>query len=281
MRIKITADSTCDLGEELCKRYDISIAPLSVLLEGKYYHDGVDIDPFDIFESVSKTNVLPKTSAVSVGEYKDFFGDLLKENDYIIHYNISSKASSSYENAKLAAKDFIGRVFPVDSLALSTGQGLLVLKAKDLVDEGKSVEEIISITEGLRPFVNTSFVPDSLDYLHKGGRCSLLSMMGAKLLKLHPLIEMDDGQMYAKRKLMGTMDACFKRYIQELSQQYTNYDNTRCFITHSHCADALVKSVKSQIERLFSFKEILITTAGSVITSHCGKNTLGLLFISK
>ena len=281
MKIKITADSTCDLSPELIERYNVAIAPLSVVMEGKVFHDGVDITPQDIFESVAKTKQLPKTSAVPPEEYVDFFKEQLKDNDVVIHYNISSKASSSHENAKKAAKEFKGKVIPVDSLALSTGQGLLVLKACDLIKEGKSPEEIVAITEGLRDKVNTSFVPDSLEYLHKGGRCSLTQMIGAKILKLHPLIEMKEGVMFAKRKLQGAMEICFRRYISELKEQYPYYDNTRCFITHSHCEESLVQKIKGLIENAFDFAEILITKAGSVITSHCGKGTLGLLFIAK
>ena len=281
MKIKITADSTCDLSEELISKYDLSIAPLTVVMDGRSYLDGVDITPFDIFDNVAKTKKLPKTSAVSPDEYREFFQNALKGNDVVIHYNISSKASSSYANAVEAAKDFGGKVFVVDSLALSTGQGLLALKACDLKNEGKTPEEIVEITEGLRDRVNTSFVPDSLEYLHKGGRCSLTQMIGAKILKLHPLIEMKDGQMFAKRKLQGSMENCFKRYIAELSAQYPDYDRTRCFITHSHCESSLVEKIKGLIKSTFDFAQILITTAGSVISSHCGRGTLGLLFISK
>ena len=280
MKIKITADSTCDLSSELIKEYDLAITPLTVIMDGKAYLDGVDIKPTDIFESVEKTKKLPKTSAVSPEEYRDFFARQLKDNDAVIHYDISSKASSSYFNACAAAEDFKGKVRVVDSLALSTGQGLLVLKACDLSAEGRSPEEIVAETERLREKVNTSFVPDSLEYLHKGGRCSLTQMIGAKLLKLHPLIEMKNGIMFAKRKLIGSMENCFKRYIAELKEQYPDYDKTRCFITHSYCEDALVEKIKDLIAKSFSFAKILVTKAGSVITSHCGKGTLGLLFIA-
>lgn len=282
MKIAISADSTCDLSPELVKKYDVRILPLAVIMEGKIYHDGIDIQPQDIFDTVARTGALPKTSASSPEEYHDYFLEQLKTADHLIHYNITSRASTTHENAKTAAqmKDLAGRVSVVDSLALSTGQGLLVLKACDLVAEGKTPQEIVEITESLRPKVNTSFVPDSLDYLHKGGRCSLASMIGAKILKLHPLIEIADGQMFAKRKLQGNMAACFKKYIAELAEQYPSYDKTRCFITHTHCDPELVAKVRAQMEELFDFDEVLETFAGSVVTTHCGKGTLGLLFIT-
>ncbi len=131
----------------------------------------------------------------------------------------------------------------------------------------------------MRAKVNTSFVPDALDYLHKGGRCSLAALMGAKVLKLHPMIDMKNGQLYAKKKYMGNLERSLKSYVNDLAETYKNYDKTRCFITHSNCEREVVEKVRAQVENLFSFDEILETTAGCVVTSHCGKNTLGVLFI--
>lgn len=281
MKIRITADSTCDLSAELVERYGVGILPLTVIMGGDVYRDGVDVNPNDIFEYVKKTGALPKTSAMTEEGYAEFFGNELKGYDALIHFNISSKASSSHENAVRASKAFGGKVTAVDSLALSTGQGLLVLKACDLAAEGKTPEEIVKITEGLREKVNTSFVPDALDYLHKGGRCSLASLMGAKVLKIHPMIDMKDGKLYAKKKYMGNLERSLKSYINDLVQNYPEYDRTRCFITHSNCEKEVVDKVREQVESLFNFNEILETRAGCTVTSHCGKNTLGVLFISK
>lgn len=282
MKIKITTDSTCDLGNELAEKYDIGILPLSVILDDtKIYRDGIDLMPQDIFDFVAQTGKLPKTCATTIEEYINFFEKNLEENDAVIHFNISSKASSTHANALSAAKTFKGKVYAVDSLALSTGQGLLILKACELVKEGKSPQEIVEIIESLRPKVNTSFVPDSLDYLHKGGRCSLASMMGAKVLKLHPMIEMRDGQLQPTKKYMGGMDRCLKNYVNDLAAEYPHYDKSRCFITHSSCEPEVVAKVREQVLEKFSFDEILETVAGSVITSHCGKGTLGVLFISE
>ncbi len=281
MKIRITADSTCDLGEELALKYGVKILPLTVTMGTNDFRDGVDVTPQDIFSFVAELGVLPKTSAPSAEEYAEFFGKCLETDDAVIHFNISSKASSSHENAVYAAKAFKGKVFVIDSLALSTGQGLLVLKACDLAAEGRNPKEITEIINGLRAKVNTSFVPDALDYLHKGGRCSLASLMGAKVLKLHPMIDMKDGQLYAKKKYMGNMERSLKTYVNDLAETYPHYDKTRCFITHSCCEPETVAKVRAQVEELFRFDEILETTAGCVVTSHCGKNTLGVLFISE
>lgn len=282
MKIKITADSTCDLGEELAKKYNVGIIPLHVILGDKSYSDGLDIVPSDIFGYVDKTGVLPKTSAPSVEEYVAFFEGQKEGYDAIIHFNISAKASVSHENAVHAAEQVQNcKVYAVDSMALSTGQGLLALKACDLAAAGMAAEDIVNTVNGLREKLNTSFVPDVLDYLHKGGRCSLASLIGAKVLKLHPLIAMKEGSMYPKKKYMGSLEVCLKKYIRDLQYEYPHYDKTRCFITHSGCEPALVDTVRSIVSEAFGFDEIIETTAGCVISSHCGKNTLGVLFITE
>lgn len=280
MKIQITADSTCDLGENVEKR-DVGIMPLSVILGSDSYRDGVNIMPADIFAYVEKTGELPKTAAPNVADYETFFARYVDEGKTVVHYNISQKSSSSYFNAAEAAKKFGDRVYVVDSKALSSGQGLMVMKAADLRDEGVGAREIFERTAALAPKINTSFVPDRLDYLYKGGRCSRMSMYGANLLKIHPLIEMKDGQLFAERKYRGSMEKCVSNYIDDLKEQYPAYDKTRAFVTHSNADEALVKFAKEKTAAEFDFKEIIETVAGSVITGHCGRNTLGVLFIAE
>ena len=280
MKIRITSDSTCDLGE-LVAKHDIGIVPLKVNLDTQTYYDGVDITPQDIFAFVAKTNILPKTSAPSMPDYQEFFEKTLQEYDYILHFNISSKSSVSHNVAKQAAEQFGDRVRVVDSMALSSGQGLLVMKAIDLRNEGKSIDEIEEIVNALRSKVNTSFIPDKLEYLYKGGRCSKMEMYGANLLRIHPLIAENDGALGVKKKYKGKMNICIRQYIEDLKTLYPNYDKTRCFVTHS-CADAeLVALAKEKVKECFHFDEVVETVAGSIVTSHCGRNTLGVLFITE
>ena len=275
--IRITSDSTCDLGEVAEKR-GITIVPLNVVLDATVCRDGVDITPQDIFNFVAETKILPKTSALAVEEYREFFASFPEDED-IIHFNISSKASVSHNNAKTAAETFGGRVRVIDSYALSSGQGLLVCKAADLRDEGKSADEIVAAIEALKTRVNTSFIPDRLDYLYKGGRCSKMEMYGANLLKIHPMIDMKDGALGVKKKFRGKMTVCIKSYIEDLHNTYHTYDKTRCFITHSSADEELVNVAKQKVAELFEFDEVIETVAGSVVTGHCGKGTLGVLFI--
>ena len=278
MKIRITSDSTCDLGEHVQKR-DIGIMPLQVNLGDKAYRDGVDIVPEDIFKFVAETNVLPKTAAPSIGEYEEFFKKELETADVVIHFNISSKSSGSHNFAKMAAEEFAGKVYVIDSKALSSGQGLLVLKACDLRDEGKSVEEIVDACMQLRDCVNTSFVPDSLEYLHKGGRVSGMVKTAAGVFKIHPLIYMDDGQLVPGKKYKGKMNILLKQYVDDLKEKYPSYDKTRCFVTHSTADKELVEEVKAKVKELFTFDEVLEAVAGSIVTSHCGQGTIGVIFI--
>ena len=278
MAIRITSDSTCDLGH-LVKERNIAVLPLKVNLDMKEYYDGVDITPEDIFAFVKETGILPKTSAPSIPDYEEFFEKQLKEYDEVIHFNISTKSSVSHNNAKAAAERFNGKVRVIDSKALSSGQGLLVMKAADLRDEGKSADEIEETILGLRERVNTSFVPDCLDYLHKGGRVSGMVKTVAGMFKIHPLIYMDNGQLVPGKKYRGKMTALIKQYVDDLKEQYPHYEKTRCFVTHSSADKELVDIVKEKVAKTFEFDEVIETVAGSIITSHCGKGTLGVLFI--
>ncbi len=280
-KIMITSDSTCDLGKELTEKRGVTILPLTVILGSESYKDGINIVPEDIFAYFDRTGELPKTAAPSVSDYENFFRRFVDDGYTIVHINISSKASGSYGFAAAAQKSFGDKVFVVDSGALSTGQGLLVMKACDMRDEGKSAKEIADTLNAIKNKVNTSFVPDTLLYLYKGGRCSTLSYYGSKVLSIHPFIDMKDGKLYPKKKYIGKMSRCLKNYVNDLADEYKKYDKTRCFITHSGSDPELVAAVREQVESLFTFDEILITVAGSIITSHCGKNTLGVLFITE
>lgn len=280
--IIITSDSTCDLSADLLAENEIAIMPLSVTLGTKTYKDGIDIMPSDIFHYVDETGELPKTAAPSVEEYERFFRTFTDEGKTVIHFNISSKASGSHGFALTAAQKIGGsHVYVVDSHALSTGQGLLVLKACDLRSEGKSAAQIYQTILSLRDKVNTSFIPDTLLYLYKGGRCSTLSYYGAKVLSIHPMIDMKEGQLYPKKKYIGKMTRCIRSYISDLAVAYPSYDRTRCFVTHSNADPELVELAKNMVRDLFRFQVVLETVAGSIITSHCGRNTLGVLFISE
>ncbi len=280
MSIRITSDSTCDLGHLVAER-NIGILPLQVNLDSTPYRDGIDITPQDIFKFVADTGTLPKTSAPSIGDYTEFFEEQLKLGGEVLHFNISAKSSGSHNMAVQAAAQFGGKVRVIDSMALSSGQGLLVIKAADLRDEGKSIDDIEETILALRNKVNTSFIPDSLDYLRKGGRVSGFVNLAAAMFKIHPLIMMQNGQLVPGKKYKGKMTMCVRQYVQDLKEMYPNYEKARCFVTHSCADEELVTLTKELVKENFDFEEIIETTAGSIVTSHCGRNTIGVLFITK
>ena len=276
----ITSDSTCDLSDALIKQHDIQLLPLGIFLGNNLYHDNVDIDAKRVIEYVDETGVLPKTSATSTQEYIDFFKEIGADGHPVLHFSISSGASSCYDHARLAAQE-LDNVYVVDSLQLSSGQGLLVLKAADFRASGMDVKECYEKILELAPKARTSFVLDRLDFLHKGGRCSLTKLIGARILKIHPHISMRDGSLKFKKSYQGNLLRGVGQYVADLAAEYTDYDKTRVFITHCFADEAIVERVKERVKELFDFDEIIETHAGTTITSHCGRNCIGVLFIAE
>lgn len=279
-KIIIASDSTTDLSPELIERYGIKILPLKLTLGEDVYSDGVDIDADKIYDFNKKTGLLPKTTASNIGEYTDFFTELTKDGDSVIMFSLSGEMSSTLNNARVAASDF-ENVFVVDTRNLSTGGGLLVLAACDMVKEGLSAEEIVKNCEKLAPNVDASFVLDNLEYIYKGGRCSAVSVLGANLLKLKPLIEVKNGVMGVGKKYRGKYGDVLKEYVNERIADIESIDKTRVFITHSGVDEEICRSIIDIVKEKNYFDEVLFTRAGCTISSHCGPNTLGILFVRK
>lgn len=278
--IVITSDSTSDLTPALRERYNIKTIPLGVNLGDKTYFDGVDITPDDIYEYHKKTGDLPKTTAANVGDCIDFFKSFADEGKTVIHFALSSEMSSTYNNACLAASEF-ENIYVIDSRNLSTGSGLLVVAAAEMVASGIEANEIVEKIGALIPCVDASFVIDSLEYLHKGGRCSAVAMLGANLLKLKPCIEVKNGKMDVGKKYRGKYSEVLKQYVAERLSDASNIDLDRVFVTHAGCDTDVVNEIVEQVKQAAPFKEVFLARAGCTISSHCGANTLGILFIRK
>ncbi len=281
MKVKIISDSTCDLSPELVQKYNIEITPLSVSLGGDYLKDGTEIKPDDIYAYVSKSGKLPKTSAVNTDEYRRVFKNWLDQGYAVVQICISSLFSACYANACQAAGN-LENVFVVDSMNLSTGQGLITLHAAEMANAGKSAEEIYESCKNMVPRVEASFVINTLEYLYKGGRCNALAMFGANLLHLKPCIEVKDGTMLPGEKFRGRIGKVMLDYVEDRLKNRKDIDTHRIFITHTDCDPADVQAVRSKIQELMpGFEEILETNAGSTVTTHCGAGTLGILFVRK
>lgn len=280
-KVKITADSTCDLSPELLQKYDVAICPLYIVKDGQSLRDGVDIQPQDIYDYVEQTGNVTKTAALPAADYVDFFRPFVEDGYEVVHINISSGFSSCHQNACLAAEE-LGNVYPVDSLNLSTGSGLSVIEAAVLAKEGKSGAEIRDyLNREVIPKVEASFVIDTLKYLHKGGRCSSVAALGANLLKLKPCIEVADGKMHVGKKYRGPLVKCIEQYVTDRLKDRTDINRSRIFITHTDCPQEIVDAAYRKVKENGDFAEILETTAGCTVSNHCGPGTLGVLFIRK
>lgn len=279
--IKILSDSTCDLSNELVERYNIGIIPLYVRLGDEEYLDGVNISPEQIYEWSDEHGETPKTAAASIEDISKYL-DPSGTDEYII-FTISSSMSASYNNVRLAAEELgmSDRVNVIDSANLSTGVGLLVVYATELAKEGKTAKEIVGEIEKTKDKVRASFVIDTLVYLYRGGRCSGLAAFFGTALKLHPRIAVADGAMHPEKKYRGSSRRYVLDYVRDMEADLKKARPERVFITHSGCDREVVESVREYLNGLGVFKEILETRAGSVVSSHCGPGTLGVLFIAQ
>ena len=283
-KVVITSDITCDLNWELEQRYGIKTMPLHIVIGGKSYEDWVNITPEELYEIFYKTKELPHTTAVSVGEYADFFKQFVDEGYDVVHLSLGSKLSVTHQSSVLAANDFDGHVFSIDSCNLSTGIGLLVIKAAELRDEGKSAKEIYDAVSAMTSKSHASFVLDRLDFMHAGGRCSTIAMLGANMLSLKPSIEVQNnngGAMVVGKKYRGKYDKVLLQYMNDTIAKYDNIDTDRVFVTHAGADQAYVDSVVKAVKAKKIVKEVCVTRASCTISSHCGPNTLGVLFMTK
>jgi DegV family protein with EDD domain len=280
-KILLASDSTTDLNEELIERYGVKVLPLTVMLGDKSYVDGVDITPDDIYAHYEKTGELPKTSAVNIVDFHEAYKRWTDEGYSVIVFTIGAGMSSTHNNARLAAEDF-DNVFVVDTNNLSTGGGLLLCAAGDMVAEGKlSACEIARRCCELAPCVDASFVIDSLEFLYKGGRCSSLEAFGANLLQLKPCIAVKDGKLGATKKYRGRFGDILPKYVSDRIGDASDIVTDRIFVTHAGCDMELVERCAEQVRTLVPTAEVHITRAGCTVSSHCGQNTLGVLFIRK
>lgn len=281
-QIKIIADSTCDLSEELLEKYNISILPLMLSLDDKNFKDGVEIKVEDIYQWSDQTGKTPKTAAPTIGDAQEFLTPYVKENMDIIFFGISEAMSGTCNVMRLAAQSLdYQKLHVIDSKSLSTGIGLQVLRAADLVLQGKSIDDILEDIQITREKVRASFVIDTLTFLHRGGRCSGVTAILANTLNLKPEIVVIDGKMKVGKKYRGNQSTVILKYAKDREAELLKADPSRVFITHSGCQKEVIASVNEYLRGLNYFNEIIETRAGGVISSHCGPNTLGVLYINQ
>ena len=281
-KIRIVSDSTCDLSPELIERYGITTIPLCVVMGEKSLYDGVEVTPDEIFKWADENKTTPKTAAISFDKTLETLKPFMDAGDDIIFMGISSKMSTTSNVARLVGEqEDYDRLFVVDSLNLSTGIGLQIIKAAEMAASGSTAEEIVAELKRTSDRVRASFCVDTLTYLARGGRCTATAALLGSALKLHPMIVVKDGSMGVSKKFRGKMPLVLKNYFEELKDALLNAEPDRVFLTHSGCEKEIIDQVYADLESLDYFKEILITRAGGVISSHCGPGTLGILFYEK
>lgn len=277
MKIAISAESTIDLPKELLTLYDIHTLPYTIILGDKEYLDG-EILPEQIFKFYEDTKTLPKTSAINSLQYQEHFNSLLKDYDGVIHFCLSSEISSSCKNAMEAAEKF-KNVYVVDTKSLSTGIALQAIYASKLIKDGLDINDIYESVLKRVSFVQASFVLKKLEFLYKGGRCSALSYFGANLLQIRPQIILKDGKMGPHKKYRGNMEKVVKSYCDDTLEEFNNPDLSIGFVTYTTASDEMLEIAKNSLINR-GFKKIYCTKAGATISSHCGENTLGILYIN-
>ena len=280
MKIKIISDSTCDLPAQLIAEHDIALTPLTVVKNSEQFKDGVTITPADIFAHVAAGGDLCSTAARSVGTYMDEFAKYAKDYDGILHISIGSGFSSSYQNACLAAEEF-DNVRVIDSQNLSTGQGLIVLKAWELAQTAEDLDSLAEAVQAYSAKVEASFVVDKLDYLVKGGRCSSAAALGANLLNLKPCIEVKDGKMTVTKKYRGNYTKCLVNYVKERLDGREDMDNGTAFVTQTVISEDAHAAVMEAVHTYGHFATVYETQAGCTVSCNCGPGPLGLLFVRK
>ena len=280
MNIKITSDSTCDLSIDILNAYGITMIPLTVIKNDQEFKDNVTITPSEIFAHVAAGGALCTTTAVSIGEYVDFFEPFAREYDAVVHINLGSGFSSSHQNACLAAEEF-DNVIVIDSQNLSTGQGLVVLKACELAKSCTDTAALKAELDAFTPRVEASFLVDKLDYLVKGGRCSSAAALGANLLNLKPCIEVRDGKMTVVKKYRGNYAKCLASYVKDRLADREDLERTTLFVTQTKVSDECYCAVMDAVAEYGHFETVYETVAGCTISCHCGPGTLGVLFVRK
>lgn len=280
MKIKITADSTCDLPEELARRYDIAIIPLYVVLNGEMKKDGIEITADEIFKNVDAGGDIGSTAAVNVADYADVFSRYLEKYDAIIHFSISSDMSTCYQNACIAAEE-LGNVYPIDSRSLSNGIANLAIDAAIMAEQGMDAADIKTAVDEMKDRLDVSFLLDTLTYLHKGGRCSAVAALGANLLSLRPCIEVRGGEMGVGKKYRGSHEKCLLKYIEDRITERDDIDTKRVFVEHSGLDEELFGRLTDKVRSLGIFDEVIACRAGCTISNHCGPKCFALMFYTK
>jgi len=280
-KIKLISDSTCDLSKELIEKHDIEIIPLYVNFSDASYEDGTEITTDAMYRKVSETGEVPKTAAASPGTFEAVFKKHIDQGNAVLYMGIGSGFSATYQNANIA-KNMIGSedIHLVDSMNLSSASGLLLLKAAKFIEEGDAVDTVASEVEALRSKVRTQFIIDTFEYLHKGGRLKAISAMVGTMMRVKPIIRVVEGEMAIGKKPRGKLQNGIRIMLRDVFKDAENIDEDFLMITHSQSHEN-ADFIRDELAGKLNVNNIHETEAGCVISSHCGRRTIGVLYITK
>lgn len=278
--IMITTDSTADFSSELIARYHFQTIPLTIRLGNDSFYDGEQFTPDDMYARYHADGTLPQTASPSIEEFQIFFEQFTKEGYAVIHLDISSELSNTYNAARLAA-DEMEDVYVIDTRMLSTGIALLAIEAAECRDKGMDAADIAAHIEELKEKVSTSFVLDTLEFMWKGGRCSGVTAIGANLLKIKPCLEMHGGKLDVTKKYRGKIESVYKKYIKEMLSGKKIRPGHICITESGEIDPAVLEELEQLVRELSGCAEVHHTRAGCTVSSHCGPKTMGVLFIEE
>lgn len=281
-KVKVIVDSTCDLSPELYKEYNLEVIPLNVNFGEENYLDNVTLTPDELYAKVKEKKALPSSAAASPAVIEDYFKKALDAGYDVVFVGIGSTLSTNFQNATIAKSSLPEeRVFLIDTKNLSSGSGLLALKAGRMAKEGVSAGEIYEKVQPLAEKLSVQFVVDTLDYLHKGGRCSGTAKIFGHLFHVHPMIKVVDGKLIVYKKPRGTLKMASNELLNIFKEDYPNIDLENVMITHAGSTREVPEYLRAELEKIIDPKAIHETRAGCVISTHCGFGTIGILYIKK
>jgi len=280
-KFKLITDSTCDLSDVLIRKHDIDVVPLYVNFGEDSFRDGIDLNVPQMYAQVKERGMLPKTAAAAPADFIAVFEKYLKLDLDILFIGIGSKFSATFQSATLAKAELASdRIRLVDGANLSSGTGLLVLKAASFRDQGDPVDVVVEKLLAIIPNVRTQFVINTMEYLYKGGRCSPLAALMGTILKIKPIIKVKDGTMHVGKKPHGRIQAGIDVLIDEVVELRDRLDPEFLMITHSLAHDSAAY-IETRLKGVLPVEQVYETDAGCVISSHCGEGCIGILYILK
>lgn len=276
-KIAITTESAADLDEELLKKENLTVFPMTIIIGDEEYLDGESINTDELYKKAELYNSVPKTTGVSPYEYGKVFSKLCDKGFDVVHIALSSKISSCYQNAMFASKSF-ENVYVLDSLTLSGGMAALVSEAVSQRENGKNAEEIVCALEIKKQKISTSFVLDNVDYIYAGGRCSAVGKKALQMFSARPSISLKGGELNLGRLFFGKTEDARKKYILHKLQNERPIYSSPCRLNYSSLDNGEVQRLCTYIKENSPFETVIATQAGCCISSHCGKGCMGIIF---